>query len=165
MTNTSNSVSDSLSEKIDEFNRDVLLKLSELKKENGEYKSALTLFYKVLNLEENNINAILGIADIYLLEGDLEKSQKFYLKSLIFISIITTYDFCLKYITLINYPLCQAAFFPINVIKSILTKQISTEYNTKEAITISILPIIICLTARLNLGILNFTPLMVTCFL
>lgn len=67
--------------KIDEFNRDVLLMLSELKKENGEYKSALTLFYKVLNLEENNTNAILGIADIYLLENDLEKSQKFYLKS------------------------------------------------------------------------------------
>lgn len=66
---------------IDSFHKEALLELAELKKRNGYSREALTLFYKVLNLENNNIKAILEIADIYLCLDDFKKSEEFYLKS------------------------------------------------------------------------------------
>ncbi len=50
-------------------------------KENNCLESALTYYFKGLNLDDNNIEAILGVADCYLELKEYEKAEKYYLKS------------------------------------------------------------------------------------
>lgn len=48
---------------------------------NDNFNNSLTFYYKALDLEENNLDAILGIADCYLELKNYEKAEKFYEKS------------------------------------------------------------------------------------
>lgn len=60
---------------------DGLLALAHLYQQNESFNESLTYYHKVLNLEENNVQALLGAADIYLVQKAYEKAEKFYLKS------------------------------------------------------------------------------------
>lgn len=58
-----------------------LLALAEARRAAGDEAEALQLYYKVLNLDENATEALLGAADIYLARGDLERAELYYKKS------------------------------------------------------------------------------------
>ena len=58
-----------------------LLALAAQRRAAGDEAEALQLYHKVLNLDENLVEAMLGAADIYLAQGALDKAEKFYLKS------------------------------------------------------------------------------------
>ncbi len=47
----------------------------------GDFSEALTLYHKALNLDENNIEALLGAADAYLAQNVLDKAETYYNKS------------------------------------------------------------------------------------
>lgn len=58
-----------------------LLALAEVRRAAGDEAEALQLYHKVLNLDENATEALLGAADIYLARGDLERAELYYKKS------------------------------------------------------------------------------------
>lgn len=58
-----------------------LLALAEARRAAGDETEALQLYHKVLNLDENATEALLGAADIYLARGDLERAELYYKKS------------------------------------------------------------------------------------
>lgn len=58
-----------------------LLALAEARRAAGDEAEALQLYHKVLNLDENATEALLGAADIYLARGDLERAELYYKKS------------------------------------------------------------------------------------
>lgn len=58
-----------------------LLALAEARRVAGDEAEALQLYHKVLNLDENAAEALLGAADIYLARGDLERAELYYKKS------------------------------------------------------------------------------------
>lgn len=58
-----------------------LLALAEARRVAGDEAEALQLYHKVLNLDENATEALLGAADIYLARGDLERAELYYKKS------------------------------------------------------------------------------------
>ena len=58
-----------------------LLLAAAIKKRQNEIKKTLELYFKVLNLDDKNIEAILGIADVYLEEKNLEEAEKYYKRS------------------------------------------------------------------------------------
>ena len=58
-----------------------LLALAEVRRVAGDETEALQLYHKVLNLDENAPEALLGAADIYLARGDLERAELYYKKS------------------------------------------------------------------------------------
>lgn len=58
-----------------------LLALAETRWAAGDEAEALQLYHKVLNLDENATEALLGAADIYLARGDLERAELYYKKS------------------------------------------------------------------------------------
>lgn len=60
---------------------DAFLALADLYKQHDNFNKSLTFYHKVLNLDENNVWAILGIADCYLALKDFDKAEQFYLKS------------------------------------------------------------------------------------
>lgn len=60
---------------------DGLLAMAEFYRSSKSFKNSLTFYHKVLNLDENNVSALLGAADIYLALKDYEKAEKYYLKS------------------------------------------------------------------------------------
>ena len=58
-----------------------LLFLANLYKNSERFSEALKLYYKVLNLDENNLEAILSVADIQLALKDEATAEAYYLKS------------------------------------------------------------------------------------
>jgi len=58
-----------------------LLELAALEFEQENAKEALTLYHKVLNLDDKEIRALLGAADIYLARKEYDKAESYYLKS------------------------------------------------------------------------------------
>lgn len=58
-----------------------LLALAEARRAAGDEAEALQLYHKVLNLDENATEALLGAADIYLARGDLKRAELYYKKS------------------------------------------------------------------------------------
>lgn len=58
-----------------------LLKMAELYKTEKQFEKASLFYHKVLNLDSHNVEAILGLADICLFNGDLNSAEKFYLRS------------------------------------------------------------------------------------
>lgn len=60
---------------------DALLLLADALRAENKVNEALTLYHKVLNLDENNVQAMLGIADIYLGQQEFDKAEKYYQKS------------------------------------------------------------------------------------
>ena len=64
---------------------DALLLLADTLRERNNFNEALTFYHKVLNIDENNIFACLGLADIYLAEKNFDKAEKYYLQSLVLV--------------------------------------------------------------------------------
>lgn len=60
---------------------DGLLAMADFYRTSGDFKTSLTFYHKVLNLDNNDISALLGAADVYLAEKDFERAEKYYLKS------------------------------------------------------------------------------------
>lgn len=60
---------------------DGLLALADLLRSKDKFDEALIYYHKVLNLNNNDVQAILGVADIYLAKNELEKAEKYYLCS------------------------------------------------------------------------------------
>lgn len=60
---------------------DGLMALADLLRAENKPDEALIYYHKVLNLNDNEVKAILGAADIYLAQGNLEKAEKHYLRS------------------------------------------------------------------------------------
>lgn len=58
-----------------------LLALADTLRMADSEAEALQLYHKVLNLDENAVEALLGAADIYLARGDLERAEIYYKKS------------------------------------------------------------------------------------
>ena len=58
-----------------------LLALADTLRMADNEAEALQLYHKVLNLDENAVEALLGAADIYLARGDLERAEIYYKKS------------------------------------------------------------------------------------
>ena len=58
-----------------------LLLLARLKQQQNQNSEALTLYFKALNLDDKNVEILLGIADIYLAEKKFTDAEKFYKKS------------------------------------------------------------------------------------
>ncbi len=60
---------------------DGLLALAEFYRAADDFNTSLTYYHKVLNLEENNVQALLGAADIFLAQKAYDKAEKYYLQS------------------------------------------------------------------------------------
>lgn len=58
-----------------------LLALADTLRMADNEAEALQLYHKVLNLDENAVEALLGAAEIYLARGDLERAEIYYKKS------------------------------------------------------------------------------------
>ncbi len=63
------------------FHTSALLNLAKVCEITENFAEALQLYHKVLNLDENSVEAILGIADISLHTNDLDKAEFYYKKS------------------------------------------------------------------------------------
>ncbi|MCM1324762.1 MAG: tetratricopeptide repeat protein [Acetobacter sp.] len=64
---------------------DALLALADFYRLSESFNKSLTFYHKVLNLDDKDVSAWLGAADVYLALKDYEKAEKYYLKS---------FDFC-----------------------------------------------------------------------
>lgn len=60
---------------------DGLTALAELYHKKRDFNASLTFYYKVLNLNDKDVAALLGAADIYLAQKEFDKAEKYYLKS------------------------------------------------------------------------------------
>ncbi len=60
---------------------DGLSALADLLREQDKLDESLTYYHKVLNLNGNDVQALLGAADISLARGELDKAEKYYLRS------------------------------------------------------------------------------------
>ena len=60
---------------------DGLASLAQFYRGQGDFNTSLTFYHKILNLNKKNIEALLGAADIYLMQKEYEKAEKYYLKS------------------------------------------------------------------------------------
>lgn len=60
---------------------DPLLLAAKVKIGQNKNKDALIFYFKALNLDDKNLEAILGIADIYLAEKNFAEAEKYYQKS------------------------------------------------------------------------------------
>lgn len=63
------------------FRTDALIALGQELAFQTRYDEALIFFHKALNLDNNEIWAVLGAADAYLAKGELEKAESYYKKS------------------------------------------------------------------------------------
>ena len=63
------------------FHTGGLLALAAQRMAAGDMAEALQLYHKVLNLDANSVEAILGLADIYLARGETDKAENYYTKS------------------------------------------------------------------------------------
>ncbi len=63
------------------FHTSALLNLAKVCAEKENFSESLQLYHKVLNLDENSVEAILGIADVSLQVNDLDKAELYYKKS------------------------------------------------------------------------------------
>ena len=63
------------------FHTSALLNLAKVCAEKENFSESLQLYHKVLNLDENSVEAILGIADVSLQINDLDKAELYYKKS------------------------------------------------------------------------------------
>lgn len=60
---------------------DALLLLAQTLHQSNQVNEALTFYHKILNIDENNIWACLGLAEIYLDNKAFDKAEKYFLKS------------------------------------------------------------------------------------
>lgn len=60
---------------------DGLSALADFYREQNNFNTSLTYYHKILNLDDKDVSALLGAADIYLLQKDYDKAEKYYLKS------------------------------------------------------------------------------------
>ena len=60
---------------------DGLAALAEFYHKKGDFNASLTFYHKILNLNDKDIAALLGAADIYLAQKEFDKAEKYYLKS------------------------------------------------------------------------------------
>lgn len=60
---------------------DGLSALADFYREQNNFNTSLTYYHKILNLDDKDVSALLGAADIYLLQKEYDKAEKYYLKS------------------------------------------------------------------------------------